>query len=289
VPLSEEDQFDIASCQFAVHYMFQTPSRANHFFAQVAAHLKPGGVFIATTMDCRVMAEALLAQIHGAFDADFTGTEAQKQHHPQQPEQYAAGVSAVPTEGASANGEPGYDDTFKRIIAIYEQRQQKAASGRGEEVLAYRNDVGSTVLRIKFQQDMWSRLLQLPPASSTNNSSSSSSGSSSSSSSGGDGAKPSGEVEKATQEEQDTAFGIQYTFTLQDTDDAAAVDAPEWVVPLGDTLRALARAHGLKLQVVQNFQDIMNEIMQNTSKFERFEFFARDLKLYCFCFSIIAF
>jgi SAM-dependent methyltransferase len=53
VPMTSEDLFDVASCQFALHYMFQTIERADHFFSEVARHLKDKGLFIVTTMDCR--------------------------------------------------------------------------------------------------------------------------------------------------------------------------------------------------------------------------------------------
>jgi hypothetical protein len=56
-------------------------------------------------------------------------------------------------------------------------------------------------------------------------------------------------------------YGIQYTFTLQDKPDAAAVDAPEWIVPLGPPLDALAEAHDLRVEKVANFQDMVSDMM----------------------------
>ena len=53
VPLTESDLFDVASCQFALHYMFQTVERADHFFSEVSRHLVKNGLFIVTTIDCR--------------------------------------------------------------------------------------------------------------------------------------------------------------------------------------------------------------------------------------------
>ena len=50
-------KFTIASCQFAMHYMFQDIQRANHFFQQVSSNLQLGGVLIATTVDARVVAD----------------------------------------------------------------------------------------------------------------------------------------------------------------------------------------------------------------------------------------
>ena len=37
LPTDPFHTFDIASCQFAMHYMFQTESKANHFFAHVSS------------------------------------------------------------------------------------------------------------------------------------------------------------------------------------------------------------------------------------------------------------
>lgn len=48
--------------QFALHYMFETEDRASAFLAVVARHLKPGGTFIATTVDARVVVELLSAK-----------------------------------------------------------------------------------------------------------------------------------------------------------------------------------------------------------------------------------
>lgn len=56
-PLTQtRNKFTIASCQFAMHYMFQNLQRANHFFQQVSSNLILGGVLIATTVDARVVA-----------------------------------------------------------------------------------------------------------------------------------------------------------------------------------------------------------------------------------------
>ena len=43
--------FDVASCQFAIHYFFESHEHLNGFFGNVAANLRRGGLFIATFMD----------------------------------------------------------------------------------------------------------------------------------------------------------------------------------------------------------------------------------------------
>jgi hypothetical protein len=45
--------------QFALHYMFEDEGRARRFFQAVGRHLRPGGTFIATTVDARVVVELL--------------------------------------------------------------------------------------------------------------------------------------------------------------------------------------------------------------------------------------
>ena len=62
-PLSESECFDLISCQFAIHYMFQSHDRAKHFFTEIQRHLRVGGRFIVTTVDSRVFMELVMKQI----------------------------------------------------------------------------------------------------------------------------------------------------------------------------------------------------------------------------------
>ena len=62
-PLSGSECFDVISCQFAIHYMFQSVDRAQHFFKQIQRHLKEKGRFIVTTVDSRVFLELVMKQI----------------------------------------------------------------------------------------------------------------------------------------------------------------------------------------------------------------------------------
>lgn len=43
--------FDTVSCQFAIHYFFQSPDKLNGFLSNVSRNLKKNGIFIATFMD----------------------------------------------------------------------------------------------------------------------------------------------------------------------------------------------------------------------------------------------
>lgn len=46
-----QNGFDVVSCQFAVHYFFESRERLDGFFQNVADNLKTGGYFISTFMD----------------------------------------------------------------------------------------------------------------------------------------------------------------------------------------------------------------------------------------------
>lgn len=43
--------FDVVSCQFAIHYFFQSPEKLHGFLSNVSRNLVKGGIFIATFMD----------------------------------------------------------------------------------------------------------------------------------------------------------------------------------------------------------------------------------------------
>ena len=47
----KEIMFDIVSCQFMLHYSFESLRQANKFLENVASNLRPGGFFIGTTTD----------------------------------------------------------------------------------------------------------------------------------------------------------------------------------------------------------------------------------------------
>jgi SAM-dependent methyltransferase len=245
VPLTEADQFDIASCQFAMHYMFQSSAKAHHFFRQVSRHLKPGGMFIATTMDCRVVAEAVEELLYGCFDERQNGEKVGDMLR------YGGISETAAASSVSGEGSVNVADPFARIREV---QCQHSAPGQ-QKVLTYRNDVHSEVLQLKFEDDMWPRLLQLRGSAASHCTSSSTS-------------TAAGTTTASADEE--SAYGIKYTFTLHDSEEDAAVDAPEWVVPLGRTLGALAAAHGLRLAEVQNFQHMASEMMANENKLRRY-------------------
>ena len=60
-------------------------------------------------------------------------------------------------------------------------------------------------------------------------------------------------------------YGLRYSFRLNDDaqSDAAAVDAPEWLVPL-PLIRHLAKKSGLRLVMADNFHDFSKRLSEST-------------------------
>mmetsp|Transcript_26170 Transcript_26170/g.61480 ORF Transcript_26170/g.61480 Transcript_26170/m.61480 type:complete len:890 (+) Transcript_26170:198-2867(+) len=58
--ISHNDQFDIVSIQFAIHYMMQTGTRARRFFHTVSQLLDIGGNLAFTTIDARVIVDHMM-------------------------------------------------------------------------------------------------------------------------------------------------------------------------------------------------------------------------------------
>ncbi|GBG73057.1 hypothetical protein CBR_g12774 [Chara braunii] len=58
-PLKDDAPFDVCSCQFALHYSFQTCERVETALRNVASMLRPGGVFIGTMTDANVIVRKL--------------------------------------------------------------------------------------------------------------------------------------------------------------------------------------------------------------------------------------
>lgn len=53
--------FDVVSCQFAIHYSFESEERARTMMRNAAERLKPGGCFFGTTLDDAVLMRKLKA------------------------------------------------------------------------------------------------------------------------------------------------------------------------------------------------------------------------------------
>ncbi|RHY28070.1 hypothetical protein DYB32_006284 [Aphanomyces invadans] len=65
VPLDHPHSFDVVSMQFAFHYMFCDEARATQFFVTLHSTLRPGGMFIATTIDPNRVIQKLMATVGG--------------------------------------------------------------------------------------------------------------------------------------------------------------------------------------------------------------------------------
>lgn len=59
--LPEHTTFDVVSCQFAIHYAFETENRVRTLLQNVTDRLKPGGFFIGTTVDANVLVRKIRA------------------------------------------------------------------------------------------------------------------------------------------------------------------------------------------------------------------------------------
>lgn len=240
VPLTEHDLFDIVSCQFAVHYMFQHRKNADHFFEEVARHLRPGGVFIATTIDIRVIAELLAKDCNedrakyacinsgNGVDADSNGNDLDN-----------GGVDHVESVDRHTQLTMGTDIPLS-VNALSDSLPSVDFSA--PRVLEFRNEFDDVVLKIRFAAGDWSKLLPGQKQHSRDDSA--------------------GIDESSLDDgsiDPDAGYGIEYYFSLFDKPDSAAVNAPEWLVPQGKQLEALAEAHGLTVEKCENFQDFFCE------------------------------
>lgn len=59
--LAEEHRFDVVSCQFAMHYAFESEIRVRQLLTNITSRLNPGGFFIGTTTDSNVIIRKLRA------------------------------------------------------------------------------------------------------------------------------------------------------------------------------------------------------------------------------------
>jgi hypothetical protein len=177
-------EFDIASCQFAVHYMFQTREKAKYFLCQINQQLAQHGVVVVTTVDSRVISSLVLKEI------------------------------------TETRGEPSHG---VRSLRIYSDLSAATDPDREKDL----------VLELTFQEVMWDRMLQ----------------------------KSRTDID---------AFGVEYQFRLYDqppssdtlSQQQAAVNAPEWLVPLGRELQDLAEECGLEIILCQNFHQFIDEKMR---------------------------
>ncbi|KAG8459146.1 hypothetical protein KFE25_002553 [Diacronema lutheri] len=64
-------RFDVVSCQFAIHYAFESGARARQAMRNMAARLQPGGFLVGTTVDASVLSAKLKASLSSATPGEF--------------------------------------------------------------------------------------------------------------------------------------------------------------------------------------------------------------------------
>jgi len=93
-----EAPFDVVSCQFALHYAFREAGMAKLALRNVAAMLRPGGLFVGTTTDSAVLAHRLreASGKSGRPETSFQNSVFRVEFDPR----HAGGVFSTADEGA---------------------------------------------------------------------------------------------------------------------------------------------------------------------------------------------
>jgi hypothetical protein len=200
VPLTPTDKFDLVSCQFAMHYMFQSQDTAKNFFKEIATHLRENGFYLATTIDCRILTHYLAKVIYGP-DTNPNITNERYEHSSYE---YIKGLK-------------GYVSTSNDLFQI-----------------KIENEFQKTLLEIEFDEENKDRLFYHHHNNGQSN----------------------------KKRKLDAAFGIKYNFKLHDSETSAAVNSPEFVVPLNDELTSIIEPYGLKVFEITNFHQFYHEYCQ---------------------------
>jgi len=200
-----------------MHYMFQTKDKADHFFSEISRHLKKGGHFIATTTDVRVIADLVAEKECAKIPTKYEMAKAR-----------AAGIDVgIDVESSGIDGDSS---------------EKKDMGEKGKKCLEIKNELGSTLLRISFDEQNWKRLLRSPTEYAREM-----------------------EVKPSSSGRAD-AYGVQCDFALFDNPGECAVDAPEWLVPIGPELDALCARHGMRVKRVQNFHEFVSSGLQDPNQ-----------------------
>lgn len=250
-----DNYFHVGSCQFAMHYMFQSLAQASNFFAEISKYLCVGGVFVATTIDCRVVTDLLLNQRYGSSCGGNRSTN--------------SNLSSKTDSDNNDSGDSGAIDLFEEVIKSH---RPLVPIDRDQEkmVLEFRNDFGDLLLELSFQPQHWKRLVAHDKTTSSDTNSNGSSDSETNGNGrgidgvggGADCVAVNSNNTRRSLEEFTDCFGIEYTFALRDNTEEAAVNAPEWIVPLGAPLEALAAEHDLEIVSCRNFHEIYSDCIE---------------------------
>lgn len=171
--------------------MFSRAAAADHFISEVSQSLDENGIFIATTIDSRILALYVMKALYGP-----------------------ANNTDIPVKAIRNN---------ENLAVIIE------------------DELGHQLLQIKMAMKDAHRLLAM------------------------------NQEQRKKDGDDDSLYctGIQYTFILNDSSDEAAVNAPEWVVPLGLPLNRLLAKHNLTVYKIQNFHDFVEDRMRYPESLQR--------------------
>jgi SAM-dependent methyltransferase len=64
--------------------------------------------------------------------------------------------------------------------------------------------------------------------------------------------------------DENSVFGIEYCFSLFDSKDSTAVNAPEWIVPLTAEFYQILKENNLHIIKLQNFHEFFHELVENS-------------------------
>lgn len=219
IPLQGSDAFDIISCQFAMHYMFGTAKSVKHFFTEVSRHLNESGLYIATTIDYRILVHYIMKAKYGPMESAMKNTTHQV-------------ITSSPLETTMSTSLPTNYDTapgFKSKEVIKDSVKYLA--------LQFYNEFQKLLLQIELKQETVDRLLGRLSSNNT---------------------------------DEDDWFGVEYNFILHDSDEEAAVNSPEFIVPIFTThFQEILYQEKLEILKIQNFHDFIIEKFDNDHSRDR--------------------
>lgn len=221
VPLNDKIKFDVISCQFAFHYFFKSKEIIENFFYQLNKTLEVNGLFVFTTIDCRVLYQYFLLAYHGSHD-EPTDSKYEK----------------IQVKGSSPDKPPRIRSYF-----ITQENPLTKCSEKAIRVTV-ENELDDRLLNITISEENFN-ILRTNYTNFTKNNV---------------------EGDFFSDENISNYYGIQYQFQLIDLNHSEAVNAPEFIVPLGSAFTSLISKYNFDIVLVNNFYDLIRNI--NMSKDE---------------------
>jgi hypothetical protein len=244
----EKDSFDIISCQFAMHYMFENKQSCSHFFHEISNHLNEKGYFIATTIDYRILFHYLIKAKYGSKSSKMSSF------------QNDASFS-------SFSSWPANDTSYDSIPCLKSVELTKNDGYKYIGIQLWNDSHTKLLLQINFREDVIDRLLKKQSSLKNGKKRKYQNDKDEGNDENGKSHKDEEEVD-----EEEDYFGIKYTFSLLDNEDEAAVDAPEYVVPLSTSFYRLLSDYSLNIYKIQNFHEFVSEKFNNDTSRERYSF-----------------